>query len=312
MKKVIILLGPTGVGKTALSLLIAKALDTDIISADSMQVYRHMDIGTAKPSAEERRLVTHHMIDCVEPWDYFSAGAYIAAVRGIIESLHRRGKVPLVVGGTGLYIRAMTRGIFEGPSADWALRNELIRLQESEGHDLYGRLAALDPAAAGRIMPTDRRRIVRALEVCLTGTKTLSEFHGSSTRPLPYDFVKVGLTRDRSELYAMIEQRIDAMLARGLCDEVRRVHRMIAAHGDEGAAGASPSLQAIGYKEIVRHFSGDLTLQEAVMQIKKRSRNYARRQYIWFRKEEGIHWVDITGLHDPREIFPQVEALIHA
>jgi tRNA dimethylallyltransferase len=312
MEKVIVLLGPTAVGKTAVSLLMAKALDTEIISADSMQVYRHMDIGTAKPSDEERRLVKHHMIDCVEPWEYFSTGAYINAVRGTIDDLHRRGRVPLVVGGTGLYIRAMTRGIFDGPSADWGLRNELIRLQESQGQDLYARLSALDPRAAARIMPTDRRRIVRALEVCLTGTKTMSEFHRSLTRPLPYEFVKVGLTRDRRELYARIEQRIDAMLAAGLRDEVKVVCRMVQAHREPRHVGALPSMQAIGYKELVRHSEGDLTLDEAVMLIKKRSRTYARRQYTWFRKEVGICWADVTGLHDPHDMFARVEALIHA
>jgi tRNA dimethylallyltransferase len=312
MKKVIILLGPTAVGKTAVSLLIAKSLDTEILSADSMQVYRHMDNGTAKPSPEERRLVKHHMIDCVEPWEDFSAGAYVSAIRGVIDDLHRRGKVPLVVGGTGLYIRAMTRGIFEGPSADWELRSELLRLDDSQEQDLYARLSALDPLAAVRIMPNDRRRIVRALEVCLSAPKTMSELQTSATRPLPYDFVKIGLTRDRKELYGRIEQRIDAMFAGGLRDEVRAVCRLIEAHRDACMVGALPSMQAIGYKEIMRHFEGDLTLDETVGLIKKRTKTYARRQYIWFRKEKGIAWIDVTGLEDPHEMFSRVEPHIHA
>src|SRR4030042_582519 len=158
--KVIILLGPTGVGKSGASLLLAKSLDTEVISADSMQIYRHMDIGTAKPTVEERTLVKHHMIDIVDPWDSYSTGKYIDAVAPVIEELHNRRKIPVVVGGTGLYIKAMTRGIFSGPSADWSLRENLLAGEKAENGSLYKYLGELDPEAAGKITPNDTRRII--------------------------------------------------------------------------------------------------------------------------------------------------------
>ncbi len=302
MKKVIVLLGPTGVGKTSVSLLIAKALDTEIISADSMQIYRHMDVGTAKPSHGERRAVTHHMIDIVDPWDFYSTGEYVKHVAPIIDGLHRRGRVPLVVGGTGLYIKAMTRGIFEGPSADWELRTDLLQ-RKSEGEDLYATLRVLDQEAALRIMPSDTRRIVRALEVCLRSPQIMSELHLSSTRALPYDFVKIGITRERGELYRLIEKRVDAMITAGLLEEVREVTSLIAERRGSQPVTALPSMQAIGYKELMQHLTGEVSLEEAIRLVKKRSRNYAKRQFTWFRKEAGITWVDATGVLSPEEIF---------
>ncbi|HSB52336.1 MAG TPA: tRNA (adenosine(37)-N6)-dimethylallyltransferase MiaA [Dissulfurispiraceae bacterium] len=306
MKKVIVLLGPTGVGKTSVSLLIAKALDTEIISADSMQIYRHMDVGTAKPSHGERRAVTHHMIDIVDPWDFYSTGEYVKHVAPIIDGLHRRGRVPLVVGGTGLYIKAMTRGIFVGPSADWELRTELLR-RKSEGEDLHDTLRVLDQAAASKIMPSDTRRIVRALEVCLRSHQTISELHLSLTRAMPYDFVKIGITRDRGELYRLIEERVDAMMATGLLEEVREVMSLIAERGGSQPVTAFPSMQAIGYKELMLHLTGEVNLQEAIRLVKKRSRNYAKRQFTWFRKEAGIRWVDATGVFGPEAIFAKAQ-----
>ena len=226
-KKVIILLGPTGVGKTGAALLLAKKLDTEIISADSMQIYRHMDIGTAKPSREERAFVTHHMIDIVDPWENFSTGRYISMIVPIIEDLHKKGKIPVVVGGTGLYIKAMTRGIFSGPSADWTLREELLSMEKEEAGSLYAYLKKLDPEAAEKITPNDTRRIVRALEVYLKGHASISEMQQRLTQPLPYDFIKIGLSRDRKELYRIIEERVDAMIRHGLMNEVKMVMDMI-------------------------------------------------------------------------------------
>jgi tRNA dimethylallyltransferase len=308
MKKVIILLGPTAVGKTAVSILLAKTFNTEIISADSMQIYKHMDIGTAKPSFTERQVVKHHMIDIVEPWDYYSTGEYINAVQPIIETLHGEDRSPLVVGGTGLYIKAMTRGIFKGPSADWDLRRSLLKRIAADNGMLYDYLKTVDPSAASRISPNDVRRIVRALEVCLKSGKSLSELHRSLTVPLPYDFIKIGLARDRRELYPMIEQRVEKMIETGLCEEVRLVLRLIenaARHDNE-----LPSLQAIGYKEIALHLRGEISLDKAVRLIKKRSKEYAKRQFTWFRKEKGIQWIDITGLFDPQEIAEKVLHLL--
>jgi tRNA dimethylallyltransferase len=327
MNKVIILLGPTGVGKTGISLLLAKTLNTEIISADSMQIYRHMDIGTAKPTPAERKYVPHHMIDIAEPWESYSTGRYIAAVKLIIEQLLTEGKIPVVVGGTGLYIRAMTKGIFSGPSADWSLREELLTLEQEAKGTLYDYLKTLDPATAARITLNDTRRLIRALEVCVKGGAKMSEFQKTLTQPLPYEFIKIGITRERKELYRLIEERVDAMITAGLVEEVKKVTGMMKQaitpgpsnrEKDYMATSSSPplllsslpSLQAIGYKEIGQYFRDEITLSEAVSLIKKSSRRYAKRQFTWFRKEENTHWVDVTGITEPQEIFDKIYSIL--
>ena len=306
MKKVIVLLGPTGVGKTAASLLLAQFLGTEIISADSMQIYKHMDIGTAKPTCEERATVRHHMIDIVEPWESYSTGRYIEEVKPIIAGLYNRNAVPLIVGGTGLYIKSMTRGIFRGPSADKELRNALLQKEDCDRGSLYRQLRSVDPEAAAAIMPADVRRTVRALEVCLSGEKTMSEMRAEHTERLPYDFIKIGLTRDRKELYGMIDRRVDDMMEQGLPDEAKRIAAAIREHY-AGPITEISSMQAIGYKELLQHFEGNLSLADAVELIKQRSRNYAKRQFTWFRKEEEIDWIDITGMLDSVEIFGKIK-----
>ncbi len=299
--KVIILLGPTGVGKTGASILLAKSLNTEIISADSMQIYRHMDIGTAKPSADEMRVVRHHMIDIVEPSESFSAGCYVDRAVPIIEGLHARGKIPVVVGGTGLYIKAMTRGIFSGPSADWALREELLTMEKKEKGSLYSYLQKLDPEAASNVMEADIRRIVRALEVCLKTETGITRLQKELTRPLPYEFIRIGLTRERRELYRLIEDRVDSMLSRGLLNEVRDLLLL---------NPGKTALQAIGYKEIISHLRGECSMDEAVRLVKKRSRNYAKRQLTWFRGETGILWTDVTGYSTPERIHEAIAILL--
>lgn len=300
-KSVLVLLGPTCVGKTGASILLAKSLNTEIISADSMQIYRHMDIGTAKPSIRERALVRHHMIDIAEPSESFSAGRYIETVTTIINDLLKRGKLPVIAGGTGLYIKALTRGIFAGPSADWALRKKLLAMEEADKGSLYACLRKTDPDAAVKIMPADTRKVIRALEVCL---KTKTEFSGLQkkfTKPLPYEFIKIGLARDRKELYMLIEKRVDSMLAGGLLDEVENLLKL----NPSGTA-----LQAIGYKEFASHLRGGISFNEAVSLIKQRTRNYAKRQITWFRKEPGIRWTDVTGLFTPEEIYNSIAILL--
>lgn len=292
-----IILGPTCVGKTGASILLAKALATEIISSDSMQIYRHMDVGTAKPSPQERASVKHHMIDIAEPSEGFSAGKFIDTVTLVIDDLHRREKMPVVVGGTGLYIKVMTRGIFTGPPADWALREELLTREEETEGSLYACLAKLDPEAAQVIKPTDIRRLIRALEVCLKTSERISILQKKHTKSLPYEFIKIGLTRDRGELYKLIERRVDAMLAKGFVFEVARLLNM-----NPGRT----ALQAIGYKEIAAYVMEETSLDEAIMLIKQRTRNYAKRQATWFKKEAGIKWVDVTGLFEPDEIYKAI------
>ena len=305
MNKVIILLGPTGVGKTGASILLAKALNTEIISADSMQIYRHMDIGTAKPSKEERATVRHHMIDIVNPSEAYSTGKYIEAVVPIIEGLHKTERIPVVVGGTGLYIKAMTKGIFSGPSADWTLREYLFSMEKEENGSLYNYLKEIDPEAAEKITPNDTRRIIRALEVCLKSKETLSEMQKKLTRPLPYEFIKIGLSRERKELYNMIEERVDKMIIDGLVNEVKKAIEMIG-----NSEIPLPSMQAIGYKDIAMYLQGQITLDEAIRLVKRGTKRYAKRQFTWFRKEEDIHWVNITGINESHEAFMRVNHVL--
>jgi tRNA dimethylallyltransferase len=297
-RTVIILLGPTGVGKTGASILLAEALHTEIISADSMQIYRGMDIGTAKPSPDELSKVPHHLIDILPPSGSFSAGIFRKAATGIIDELHCRGKIPLIVGGTGLYIRSLTRGLFEGPEADWEIRERLTQDEKAtgEGH-LYARLMKADPLAAVKIDPRDSRRIIRALEVLQKGEGTISELQRLSTKAGEYAFVRVGLIREREELYRLIEERVDRMLQRGLVSETERLLAM--------KPGRTP-LQALGYKEMGLFLEGKTSYGEAVMLLKRRSKKYAKRQLTWFRKEPGISWVNITGIMDSRQVFEKI------
>jgi len=308
MKKALIILGPTGVGKTSATLLLAKKLHAEIISADSMQIYRLMDIGTAKPSGEEMRAVRHHMINISGPWESYSSGRYIDEIKTIIADLHERNVLPLIVGGTGLYVKAMTRGIFAGPSADWDLRAELMGQEENEPGILFRKLTACDPAAAARIEPNDLRRIIRSLEVCLKEGEAISRLQAEHTEKLPFDFAKIGITRDRAELYGIINRRVDQMMENGLLHEVKLVLAEIREH-HTGPVSEISALQAIGYKELIRHIEGELSLDDAVDLIKKASRNYAKRQFTWFRKEEGIHWIDVTGIYDAETIADRLEAL---
>jgi tRNA dimethylallyltransferase len=297
MKKVIILLGPTAVGKTKAAILLARHLGTEIISADSMQVYRHMDIGTAKPSQEELKEVRHHMIDIIEPSGEYSAGRYVEEVVSIVERLLGEGKTPLFVGGTGLYIKAMTKGLFSGPRADAALRGELKEAEEDSPGTLYSMLKKLDPEAASSINPSDKRRLIRALEVCLVASCPATELKRTLTSALPFEFVKIGITRERAELYRLIDSRVDEMMKQGLLDEVKAVLSM---------GPSKTAMQAIGYKEMAAHLAGLYPLEEAVRLVKRNSKRYAKRQFTWFKKEENVKWVDVTGLTEPEGIFGRI------
>lgn len=281
---VIIIAGPTAVGKSAAALSLAQHLGGEIISADSMQVYRHMDIGTEKPSPAERKLVKHHLIDILDPHEGYSAGRFRADAAAVIDSLHAQGKVPIIAGGTGLYIRALTRGLFDAPDAQGAFRQEI---SDAPIDALYARLAALDPDAAAAIMPADRRRIVRALEVCQASGQRITELRRTLTAPLQYNFYKFALTRDRAQLYSRIDARVEQMIARGLLDETRA---LIALNPSQ------TPLQAIGYKELISHLQGHSTLEQAVELIKRNTRRYAKRQLTWFRSEPHMHWIDITDM----------------
>jgi len=295
----LIIAGPTAAGKTELSLALALELGAEIVSADSMQVYRGMDIGTAKPTREERASVPHHMLDIVEPKAEFSVGEYLRLADEAIADIRARGKTPLVVGGTGLYIRALIHGIFEGPKADRGFRDGLLERERSGGPGtLHRELAENDPEAAARIHPSDLRRIVRALEVYRAEGMPITAMQkehraGASVRPVRL----ACLSRERPDLYGRIDMRVDAMMEQGFLEEVRALR-------DAGCTRGMVSMQALGYKQILAHLDGETTLDEAVKLIKRDTRRYAKRQFTWFRSEPGVVWVDLTGQVHPLDAMP--------
>lgn len=283
----IAIVGPTAVGKTAVSVRLAQQFDGEIISADSRQIYRGLDIGTDKATPAQRRAVPHHLLDVVAPDEVFTLAEYQAAAYAAIDDIHARGRLPFLVGGSGLYVRAVLEGlIIPATAPDEALRAELEALAATEGATaLHARLAALDPAAAARIDARNVRRVVRALEVCLRTGRPISELQAAQAPP--YRILRLGLTRPRSTLYARIDQRVDAMIAGGLVAEVRG---LLAA----GYAPPLPAMTGVGYSQIVDYLQGRVTLAEAVAAIKKQTRRFVRQQNTWFRLDDPrIHWFDL-------------------
>lgn len=281
--KIAAIVGPTAAGKTALALELARRLPLEIVSCDSQAVVRGMDVGTAKPSPAERAQVPHHLLDVVEPGEEFSAAAFVAEADRAIAGIHARGRLPLVVGGTGLYLRSLLHGIVDAPPKDEALRRRLEARAEEEGDEvLHRELAAVDPEAAARIPTRDRVRVVRALEVhALTG-RTLSSFHRDHQATLRYDALVLGVTPPREELYRRVNARAAVMLDEGLVDETRRL---------AADPAARPRLEAcIGYREALAHLEGALTREEALEKIRQEQRRYAKRQLTWFRRMD-VHWL---------------------
>jgi len=296
-KTLLIIAGPTAVGKTEASILLAKELRAEIVSADSMQIYRGMDIGTAKPTKEQRKLVSHHMIDIVEPDHPYSVGDYLRDARMAIDSVIAAGNTPLVLGGTGLYIRALTRGLFQGPSADLELRKQLLQREaEEEPGKLYGDLVKIDPVAANKIHPNDLRRTIRALEVYYLKNRTLSDFQRNHAfKERPYRFKMFFLFRSRSELYQRIEKRVDRMIADGLEAEVKTLM-------DRGYCPDLISMKGLGYQHVTALHLGRVSRDEAIALLKRDTKRFAKRQFTWFRREPQTIWLDITGLLKAEEI----------
>jgi len=283
---VILLAGPTAVGKTQLALEIAHRLGTEIINCDSMQVYRYMEIGTAKPTPEERALVAHHLLDVADPDEPFDAARYAELARPVIESLRNRGKVPLIVGGTGLYMKVLTRGICPAAPRDPAIREQLRRELEEHGLErLYQELGRVDPEAGRRLHPHDRQRVLRALEVQrLTGIPLSCWQSQHRFQQTIYRTVKIFLYRDRNVLYERINRRVRQMLEQGLVAEVRRLLAM-------GYGPELKSMQAVGYKQLAAHLLGACPLASAVTDMERATRHYARRQLTWFRGDPEFRWV---------------------
>ncbi len=288
-KKVILISGPTAVGKTALSLLIARSLGGEIISADSMQVYRGMDIGTAKVSKEDRELVPHHLIDVRDIEQSFSVIDFHKEATASIDAIHAKGAIPIVVGGTGFYLHSLIYGPPSGPPADAFLRAQLEEEIEHLGSEaLYERLRALDPEYALTITKNDRHKIVRALEIISSVNKKVSDFPKISSDPQKYNFRSWFLYKPKEILYRLIEQRCDEMLSRGLIEEVKRL-------GLLGLQKNSSASQAIGYRQCLEFLASEQKeedLAQLVLSFKQASRRYAKRQFTWFRKEPLFRWVN--------------------
>ena len=286
--KILVIVGPTASGKTRMAVELAQRHNGEVISADSMQIYRTMDIGTAKPTQEEMGGIPHHMIDVADPEEDFSVARYVEMAAQCVDDVLARGKLPIVAGGTGLYIDSLLSGRTFAPfSPDSALRGELEReLAEKGGQAMLEALAQVDPEAAQRLHPNDHKRIIRALEVYRSTGKTITQ-HNRETQAIPprYNALTIGLAfQDRQAMWRRIDQRVDEMVAAGLEDEVRRLL----------TSGISPkctAMQAIGYKEFTQALSGEMTWQEAADVVKLRSRQYAKRQLTWFGRNPNTRWV---------------------
>ena len=283
--KVVIILGPTAVGKTAVALALAEELNGEIVNADSQQVYRYMDIGTGKPSPADRARVSHHVIDVVDPDEEFNAALFRRAAIGAIRQIHEAGQSALVCGGTGLYIKALTQGLFEGPGSDAAIRRTLASEIDEHGlSHLYRRLEAIDPTVGSSIHPHDRQRIIRALEVFQLTGKPLSAWQSAhGFQDDLFTVLKIGLNRDRSELYDLINSRSEEMIRAGLLDEVRGLV-------GRGFGLELKPLQSVGYRQMGAVIQGAMKLAEASAAMKQETRHLAKRQLTWFRRDGEIHW----------------------
>jgi tRNA dimethylallyltransferase len=285
-RPLVIILGPTGVGKSALAMDLALCFRGEIINADSMQVYRGFDIGTAKPSAEDRRRVVHHLLDAVDPAFQFSAAEFVARALDALRLIDERGRLPLVVGGTGLYLKALVDGLFPGPGRDEAVRGKLEREAQASGLDrLRQELERVDPAYAAAIGPRDKVRIIRALEVFyLTGRPISENFSRTASPVSDYHLIRVGLELPRASLYRKIEERVDRMFRAGLVEETRRLL-------GAGVPDSAAPFRAIGYRHVLRHVRGEIPLEEAARLTKLDSRHFAKRQMTWFRKMTDVRWL---------------------
>lgn len=287
-KPVVVMVGPTAVGKSRVAVEVAKVFETEVLTADSRQVYRGMDVGTDKPVPEERQAVPHRLIDLVDPDESFNAGLYRRQAVDEIERLYRDRRLPLVVGGTGLYVRTLLKGLCDAPPADPIVRAALRQEAKDQGYDrLYARLVDVDPAAAARLHPRDESKVIRALEVHQLSGRRMSEFqqeHGFAKRP--FSALLIGLNRERGALYRRIEERIDWQLAHGLIEETKQLLA-------QGYQRDSAAMKGLGYRQVAEHLAGEYDVAEMVRRFKRDTRHFSKRQMTWFRKEPGIQWLTI-------------------
>lgn len=289
---VLVISGPTGIGKTALAMELAKHLPVEIVSADSRQIYRYMDIGTAKPSPEMRQQVPHHFIDILDPDEDYSAGKFGKEAREVIQEIFQRKKYPLVVGGSGLYIRALLQGFFQEDVKDVSLRHQLeARLKEEGAMTLFHELQKVDPIAAARTHPNNPRRVIRALEVYYATGIPISQLQKNQPDPAPFPWEHLVLTMPRPQLYKQINQRVEEMFDMGLVEEVKRLLEM----------GYPPSLNAlnsVGYKEVIAYLNKEMDLFTCKELVKRNTRRFAKRQFTWFRGQQDVRWLEIHQRED--------------
>ena len=299
MKRIAAVVGPTASGKTALAVALAKQFNGEVVSADSMQIYRKLNIGTAKPTAEEMQGVPHHMLDVADPGESYSVSRYEKEATACVEDILSRGKMPIVCGGTGLYVDALIRGGgFLESGVDSGLRAQLEEEWDARGGEaMLQRLASFDPDSAARLHLNDKKRIIRAVEVYLQTGITITA-HNARTAALPprYDAVMIGLrTEPRQILYSRIDRRVTKMLDAGLEQEARQLL--------ESGDLAGTAAQAIGYKEMLAYFHGEATLEQAADLIRQKSRNYAKRQLTWFQRDDRVHWITYNQPESEAEVF---------
>lgn len=288
-RKILILVGPTAVGKTEYAIDIAKAIDGEIVSADSMQLYKYMDIGSAKPTKAEREAAVHYLVDEIDPRENFSVFQYMQMAKNAINHIFELKKVPVISGGTGLYINSLMYEMdFSVKPDNSDYRRELEEFAASEGNQaLHDRLKAEDPLAAERIHPNNVKKVIRALEMLKEGQTKVREFSESFIKTKDYDYCLVGLKRDRAELYERIDRRVDILMDEGLLDEIKMLQNM-------GLTEENISMNGIGYKELFGFLKGEYDLDEAVRLIKRNTRHYAKRQMTWFRRYDEIRWFNLS------------------
>jgi tRNA dimethylallyltransferase len=295
--KIIIICGPTGVGKTSAAIKLSQKFTGEIIGADSMQIYRYMDIGTAKPNPDEQAAVPHYMIDIADPDEPFDARQFAKMAREKVLTLHARGVVPFVAGGTGLYIKALVHGLFPDAPSNLDIRRRLKEEGKTEGTDaLYKRLSRCDPESAKRLHPNDTYRIIRALEVYELTGKRISEYHRAHKfMDMPFNVLKIGLNMNRERLYERINRRVDGMIDAGLLDEVKGLLNM-------GYAADLKSMQSIGYRHMVDFIQNRSSWGEAIRTLKRDTRRYAKRQLTWFKADSEIKWSEPDQIKDIRQM----------
>ena len=303
MNNLICIAGPTASGKTALSIALAKELDAEIVSCDSMQVYKRMDIGTAKPTVAEREGIVHHMLDVAEPDEDFSVSRYCNMASPIIDNIHSRGKTSIVVGGTGLYMDSLIKGNDFAPFPSTGMRE---KLEAQPIEEVFSQLQSVDPDTAARLHLSDKKRIIRAMEVYLETGETITA-HNLRTQAIPPKYSPVWFAledEDRQDLYNRIDRRVDIMLEQGLVDEIKDLLA-------SGIPAKCTAMQAIGYKEFVAALEGHISIEEAAAQVQLSSRHYAKRQLTWFRRNPNIHWLRRSKTAGTEEILRLARQVLH-